>query len=706
MNIFDCSIKLTSIKTQTMFMKNLKNTSFSSIVLMFFLFISHSIRSQEYIIKDKASFESKIQIINNKISNSIKEKKLFWLDSLCKLIEFKNEYKYESIVRQTINLAIANKSLKQAAFHTENLQNYYNNITGEPEKAITVFDSMFPKLKSASNKDKSSLFLNLGDSNYFLGNIDKATNYYKQAYAYAEKCDCEKLKAYSLLYQSDILAESGNFIKASKCLITASEIFNAVKDTFNIISTKSSLLFLYGKNGFFKEADKVRSEAIALAEATHSYGQLSSLYYNKANDEKQSDNYKLKLFYLKKALFNARKSKYLAMQEPSILSSIVANYALDNKVEIAQKSLDTLLAKYPDDGNLDRKKFLLTGLRNLAFAKKDYYKALSLSKEQLAIEHKYKHVECIKDVELFLSKVYEKTGDFKQSNSHYKIYTHIKDSISDVQKINALTYYQTIYETQKKDNKIAIQQSKISLLNSNNKIKNQWIIISAILLISLFGFLWHIRSRHFAKRNHKQLEQFSQDLIKVQEEERIRVARDLHDSVGQKLMLLTKKTKQTSNEDLSKLADSTLDELRNISRDLYPTAIEKFGISSALKTLIDEMDVNSNILFDYEIEDIDACLNRDTALQFYRIVQEVLNNIIKHSQAKEASISVIKQENTIDLTIIDRGIGFNMNHRLEEFYSLGMKTIHERVKIIKGTITINSKPQKGTKVYLTIPVKK
>lgn len=688
-----------------MFMENLKYTSLvRHIILMFFIFISYNANSQEYIIKDKTAFESKIKIINNKISNSTKEKKLFWLDSLCKLIEFKKEYNYESKVRQTINLAIKDKNLIKAAFHTENLQNYYNNITGEPEKAVAVFDSMFLKLKSASSKDKSSLFLNLGDSNYFLGNVDKATNYYKKAYTYAEKCDCEKLKAYSLLYQSEILAEAGNFTKASKYLISASDIFNTLKDTFNIVSTKSSLLFLYGKNGFFKEADKVRNEAIALAEATHSYGQLSSLYYNRANDEKQFDNYKLKLFYLKKALFNARKSKYQAMQEPSILSSIVANYALDNQVEIAQKCLDTLLTKYPDDGNLDRKKFLLTGLRNLAFAKKEYPKALKLSKEQLEIEHKYKHIECIKDVELFLSQVYEKTGDFKQSNSHYKIYSHIKDSISDVQKINALTYYQTLYESEKKDNKIGIQQSKIALLNSNNKLKNQWIILSAILLISLFGFLWHIRSRHFANRNQKQLEQFSQDLIKVQEEERIRVARDLHDSVGQKLMLLTKKTKQTANEDVSKLADSTLEELRNISRGIYPATLEKLGITSALKTLIDEVDSNSVILFDYEIDDIDAYLNKDTALQFYRIVQEVLNNIIKHSQTNEASISVIKSEKAIDLTIIDKGIGFNDIHSFEKLSSMGMKTIHERVKIINGTITINSKPKKGTQVYLTLPI--
>lgn len=287
-------------------MRNIRITFF---LVLFFILNFYCSYGQEEAAKDKRVIESEIKFINKKISSSNNKGKLFWLDSLCKVIHFKKEYNYEPIVRQTIKLAIAYDSLNKAAFHTGNLQNYYNNIANEPQKAIVVFDSIFPKLVKSNDSHKASLYLNLGDSYLFTGNIDKATKYYKQAYKYAENAGEEKLKAYSLLYQSEILSKDGDFLKASKYITNASEIFNTLTDTFNIVSAKNSLIYLYDKNGFHKEANKIRTEAIHLAEANHSYGQLSTLYYNKANDEKQSDNYKLKLIYLKKSAIQCKKIK-------------------------------------------------------------------------------------------------------------------------------------------------------------------------------------------------------------------------------------------------------------------------------------------------------------------------------------------------------------------------------------------------------------
>ncbi|MGC4039383.1 MAG: sensor histidine kinase [Flavobacterium sp.] len=656
---------------------------------------------QEEAVKDQHLIETQIKFINKKISSSNNKKKLFWLDSLCKVVRFKKEYNYEPIARRTINFAIAHDSLDIAAYHTGMLANYYNDIIGDPKKGKAVFDSLFPKLNNCSDNNKAKLYLSMGNSYLFLANTQKALKYYKQAYAYADKAGNEKLKANSLWYQSDVLTEAGDFITASKYLITASELYNKVKDTFNIVAAKSVLTILYSKNGFFKEAEKIRNEAIALAEATHSYGQLAILYNNRADEEKE--NYSSELYFLKKALINCRKSKYEAALEPGILSSIISTYTLSNQTALAEKLFDTLLLKYPTIKSSEKRKEYLIATRHLNFAKGNYAKSIALSKEQLEIEHQFNNVYSIQDIEHFLSQVYEKMGDYRQSSHHLKIYNQIKDSIFSVQKTNTLVYYQTLYETEKKDRKIEMQQSSISLLNSKNNLKNLWTFIGILLLLGLFAFLWTLRSRNFAKRNEIQQEQFSQELIKTQENERIRLARDLHDGVGQKLMLLTRKTKETSNEDVNKLADNTLEELRSISRGLYPATLEKLGITSALQTLINEVDSNSPILFDCEIDDIDAFLDKETALQFYRIVQEVLNNLIKHSQANEASISVEKKSKSIIVTISDNGIGFNPKEAFSNITSLGMKTIQERVKMIKGTISIKSGLDNGTKVCLTLP---
>lgn len=682
----------------------MRNTRITFFLILFSFFNFYGAFGQQEAVNDQHLIETKIEFINKKIASSNNAKKLFWLDSLCKVVDLKKDYNFARIARRTINLAIALDSLDKAAFYARKLGYYYNNVIGDPEQGKAVFDSLYPKLNKCSDSNKASLYLNLGDSYLFLGNVQKALQCYKQAYVYADKAGNEKLKANSLLYQSDIWGESGDFVKASQYLNSASEIYNKLKDTFNIVSTKGSLIILYSKNGFYKEADKIRKEAIALAEATHSYGQLAILYNNRAAEEKE--NYGLKLHFLKKALVNCRKSEHEAAIEPSILSLLISTYTLKSQVGLAEKHFDTLLLKYPDIQRSEKRKEYLNATRHLNFAKRNYAESIALSKEQLAMEHQSNNLSAIQDLEQFLSQVYEKMGDYQKSSQHLKIYHQIRDSIFSVQKTNTLGYYQTLYETEKKDRKIQAQQSSISLLNSKNNLKNLWTFIGILLLLGVFVLLWTLRSRKFAKRNEVQQEQFSQELIKMQENERIRLARDLHDGVGQKLMLLTKKAKESNIDDPDNLADSTLEELRTISKGLYPVTIEKLGITAALRNMFDEIDRNSPILFDYELDNIDEFVDKETALQLFRIIQEVLNNIIKHAQTKEASIAILKRQNAIEASIIDSGIGFSINHASETLLGMGMKTIQERTKIIKGTITINSKPNKGTQVYLTLPLKK
>ncbi|MBT0606917.1 sensor histidine kinase [Aequorivita echinoideorum] len=199
-------------------------------------------------------------------------------------------------------------------------------------------------------------------------------------------------------------------------------------------------------------------------------------------------------------------------------------------------------------------------------------------------------------------------------------------------------------------------------------------------------------------------EAYSHGLIRAQEEERTRVARELHDSVGQKLMLLTKKTKDTGNVEMESLAGNTLEELRSISRGLHPANLEKLGISAALRNMIDEIDANTNIFFTHEIEQIDALLSKEASLHLYRIIQEVLSNMVKHAQAKSAMIRIQTTGNTIETVIRDNGKGFVISEKMKTSGSLGMNTLYERAKILNSKLDIKSQINKGTTVKLTIPI--
>ena len=228
-----------------------------------------------------------------------------------------------------------------------------------------------------------------------------------------------------------------------------------------------------------------------------------------------------------------------------------------------------------------------------------------------------------------------------------------------------------------------------------------WFWFSLLSIISLSVI---IAVDYKNKRERKRNETYTHNLIKAQEEERIRVARELHDSVGQKLMLLTKKTKSIGNVEMETLAGNTLNELRAISRGLHPATIERLGPTAAIINLINEVDDNTNIFFTHEIEDIDALLSKEASLHLYRIIQEVLNNMVKHSDAKAAYISIEKRKDSIETTISDNGKGFDHSETIKFKNSLGMQTLLERAKILRSKIDINSQPNKGTKITLSTPL--
>ncbi|MBB6681930.1 hypothetical protein H4O20_10790 [Aequorivita sp. 609] len=254
------------------------------------------------------------------------------------------------------------------------------------------------------------------------------------------------------------------------------------------------------------------------------------------------------------------------------------------------------------------------------------------------------------------------------------------------------------------DNGIGDWQSKPYQYNFTIKLpfwRTGWFWFSLLTFISLGVFISiYYKNKQEQKRN----EIYTHNLIKAQERERIRVARELHDSVGQKLMLLTKKTKSLGNTEMETLAGNTLDELRTISRGLHPATLEKLGPTAAIIKLINEVDDNTNIFFTHEIEDIDALLSKDASLHLYRIIQEVLNNMIKHSDAKAAYIQIAKKNNFLETTIVDNGKGFDSIDKLKFNNSLGMQTLVERAKILNSKIDIKSQINKGTQITLSTPL--
>lgn len=633
-----------------------------------------------------------------------KSKKLQLLDSLTSTVRDHTEFSYDSIARKTIDYALQLDSFNIAAYNASNLIYYHNNILGQPEEGIAIFNKYFDKVKNKiSDRNLASLYIDSGDSYSYIGQIDNALSQYDKAKVHGKKAGNKRVTAFAFLYEGYIHLDEGDFTKASQSFQEASEIFTEEKDTFNIIASKNALSILYSSNNFLAEAHAERKEAIALAIKSKSYGQLTSLYVNEASDNKKQGFQEKRIKNLLKAEKATKKSKYFENLNPILLSEIVKGYAENDSLEKAQSYLNQLEKKPVNTEGLYEPNYI-DALKIMAMAKQNYAEAEKLGLKHLEILSRTNRILEIKDAQLFLANVYEKLNKPDLAFSHYKIYNKIEDSIQSVQKTRTLAYYQTLYETAKRDKRIKEQDNQILLHEEQNKLKTVIWSTVIIMLLGIFTIIYLWRSRKFSQNKVNLQKVFAQDLIRNIEAERKRISGELHDSVGQNLLLIKNQTLSDSENTRSTvLIDNTIDEVRNISQSLHPFRFEQLGLIDSIKDVIDNFQKNSEIFYSADIDIEILTFSKDKEIFVYRMIQECLNNVEKHSKAKACVVSVKEKPNAYIFEVKDNGVGFNVSEKSELLNSLGMKTLKERAQIINGSLEIISEIGKGTTVVIKVP---
>src|ERR1700722_11351787 len=210
--------------------------------------------------------------------------------------------------------------------------------------------------------------------------------------------------------------------------------------------------------------------------------------------------------------------------------------------------------------------------------------------------------------------------------------------------------------------------------------------------------------------------EYTFQLIASQEAERARIAAELHDSLGQNLLLIKNRAQlalakeNTSGnlreqmEGINELAAQTIAEVRQISRDLHPHQLDHLGLTRALEAMIDNAAQASGFTFDRKLDFVDDIFPKDAAMNLYRVVQESLNNILKNSRAKQSSITLERDVHEVQLRIEDDGGGFKAGKSQSGGKGLGLKNIAERVRMLGGKLKIDSQPGHGTHIEVTIPI--
>lgn len=218
------------------------------------------------------------------------------------------------------------------------------------------------------------------------------------------------------------------------------------------------------------------------------------------------------------------------------------------------------------------------------------------------------------------------------------------------------------------------------------------------------------------QRQHEQQREFSRELIKAQEDERRRIAGELHDSLGQQILVirnralmgLQDKRNEASSEHFTEIADiaaQTLDEVRSIAHNLRPYQLDRFGLTDAITAALDAIEKSSTLAIHRQLDNIDALLNDERQISFFRVFQECCTNALKHAQATELHVTIRKKDSGVFLQVEDNGVGMDLDRQApsEHNRGFGLSGISERVKLLEGAVSIQSNPGLGTSITVYIP---
>ncbi len=351
-----------------------------------------------------------------------------------------------------------------------------------------------------------------------------------------------------------------------------------------------------------------------------------------------------------------------------------------------------------------------------------YSEGISTANQALSLALKDNLLMKFEDSYLSLAKNYEGLKDYKNSSKYYNLWALAKDTIYSQSHTQAIAEMKTKYETEKKEQHIALQKAELSQqriqLQRTYVALAALLIIVALVVIILLLVRSHYKRKHELAESEKELavrEAFIEATMRSQENERKRFAQDLHDGMGQLIsslrLMINQLITKTSAEDCvvvvarsETILNDMHAEIRSIAFNLMPQTLIQHGLVPALKEMIIRINAIGNVTASVSEFDIPLRLKETHEISIYRIIQEWINNVIKYAEAEKIEVQLVGHVDEISITIEDDGKGFNPTE-LELGDGNGWRNIQSRTNLVKGHVEVDSKQGiKGTTFILRFPV--
>lgn len=317
---------------------------------------------------------------------------------------------------------------------------------------------------------------------------------------------------------------------------------------------------------------------------------------------------------------------------------------------------------------------------------------------------------------------YDNIGNYKKASSLKSELLNFTDSLITLQNHNRILLYDARYQSEKKETLIKQLESdkKIQQLTIKQQQTFNYLLgggAFTLLIISLLSYRNYKQKQRLQEQRISELEiekqlTVTEAVLKGEAQERTRLAKDLHDGLGGMLsgikyslntmkgnLVMTKDNAQSFERSMDML-DSSIKEMRRVAHNMMPEALVKFGLDTALKDFCFDINQSGALQLTYQSFGLEnATIESSTAITIYRIVQELINNTLKHASASTAIVQVTKSDSHLSVTVEDNGKGFE-TALLNQSKGIGWSNIQNRVDFLKGKLDVQSQPGKGTSVMM------
>lgn len=588
---------------------------------------------------------------------------------------------------------------------------------------------------------------------------DSALFFGEQALLLARQINFPKGIAQALNDQAIIYIDKANYRRATDYLDQALIIREKLNDLTGIASIHNKLGIIDQKQGRLKEALEHQLASLKIYQQLgqdkligHTFNNIAIIHQNLGNLEKALEyhqdalNYRIKL--------NDQEG------EATTYGNLANVYARMNDTITA---LDFYGKAINLSRSLQKTELISANVSNMAniyMAKKEYGKALNLFSESLQIRERMNDSKGISSTLSRIGMVYTETGLFKDAalvlNRSLKIaknisvveeelsallglaklkamthqldssfilmnqYISTKDSLYDARIKQQILDVESQYETEKLEQDLVLvkKEKQFTDIKLQQRKTEIWLLIFVFISITgagIFLFYRHQQRQKAAIDAERISEQETRinAVFQAQEEERRRIAKELHDGIGQTISAIKMNYKSLAGKSagseltadfakIEKMLDDAGAEVRSISHQMLPKELEQFGLVAAVEGMLNLNLQNSPLNYQFEHSGFKERIAANIELALFRILQELVSNVIKHSQARQLTVQLVRVKSHIVLNVTDNGIGFDVE--CQEKNGIGLLSIASRIDAIKGHLHYESTSGKGTTVTIRTPI--